>query len=1337
MFCKYCAIRCILIFALTSVSFTQISYRNTRPLTSPAAKGWAGSQTSDATPGIPIFRGWKHTADAGALRANCGANCVPSLAPEVGLHDLSMRPANTPAFSGFGLRPTIPAGTIPTDAVTADFNGDGHLDWAIVNGGDNSIWVYLGRGNGTANPPTIINLVGASPIWLTAVSLRNNGIVDLVIAEADSNTIGVLLGNGDGTFQAEAEYSVPAPPIFVVAADFNGDGKPDIAAGLLGIPSTGPVAMLPGDGSGHLGAALFTATNTPSSGVWLSIADLNKDGSPDLVIVDSVDNYPPHGGAQVYLNNGNGTFQAGQNFDLGTDGITPFSSALADLNGDGCIDAVDPQIFGVIDVYLGNCDGTFQDPPFAVYELGDVGYSAQLVDLNHDGNLDFVTSGFVLQGAGGSGLGELAGDLVCVMFGDGTGHFASGGVYRGEPSMIGIALGDFNEDGFPDIVTANEGSNSASIFLNDGHGGFGDPQGEMIGYLSPGVTNSPSGPFLFADLNGDGFPDIVSLENAIYYGQPMEIAAMLNDGTGKFAGPIRSPAWNSQSPFPWSDIVLADFRNTGQPDLLAIGGSVAFVPNTGGGHFGTVTLGPPAASGIMAVGDFNGDGKLDFVTATEENGITLQNQLSVFLGNGDGTFRAGQTLLFGAAEDSYSDPTSIFAGDFNRDGKLDVMVLTDGLYEMLGNGDGTFQAPILLFYPCGTITLADVNHDGWPDIIGLTDKFGAPASFVPTISIFLNQPDGTFKWSQSYTPYADSFEPGLIYGSSDLHFSFPIALGDFNGDHNLDLAIFQSPPAQKQYFLQILYGNGDGTFTPGYAAYPWSANYVAQFAADVDGDGLSDLIELDNYVASFNVVKAVSSSPAVQLHLITQPVRGNTGWGRVTLSAPSGSSTTVSFTTSDPNVTAPSVVIPAGTVSEDFSFSIGGGFNTASIFTIQAQAGSATATADGYVSPLPLPIMEFAPSALSFGYGNEGSTLGPLPITLYNRGNSALPVSSVQTGLGFSQTNNCGNTLAAGGSCTFQVSFQVSSGIFGLNSGYLTVFDTVHNIQQSMDVWGYGLGPSLYPCCLSFNTPLRSTSPAQTVTLTNRETSAIDISSSLGQPSQGFSEKNNCDGTLAAGGSCQFSVQFTPQEAGATVNVVSLSIKSSQSSEGFQITLFGNGTDSDFQINAQTPSQSIKAGQTATYDFSLSSISAFSGTVALQCSGFVKGAACSVTPSSEVLTQGETSAFTVNIKTSASGSAGIISPGSGLQWSGLIPSGLAIPAILLLAPSNRKKPRRRTIGLAGLLLFLISCGGGGTGGSSGTGGGATSGTPAGSYQFTVSGASGSLTHSVTINLNVQ
>jgi hypothetical protein len=165
------------------------------------------------------------------------------------------------------------------------------------------------------------------------------------------------------------------------------------------------------------------------------------------------------------------------------------------------------------------------------------------------------------------------------------------------------------------------------------------------------------------------------------------------------------------------------------------------------------------------------------------------------------------------------------------------------------------------------------------------------------------------------------------------------------------------------------------------------------------------LIELDNYNPSFNVVNSTTTGPAVQLDLLTTPLTGTTGTGRVILNVSAATPTSVSFLTSDPSVTVANVTVPAGSVSQDFAFSTGSGFNQLKVFSIEAQVGSATATADDYfLGPPPLPVIEFTPSKLFFPEVVTGGPSSTLPVTVKNVGAGMLTISLIQLGTYFSQT---------------------------------------------------------------------------------------------------------------------------------------------------------------------------------------------------------------------------------------------------------------------------------------------------------------------------------------------
>jgi subtilisin family serine protease len=908
-------------------------------------------------------------APASASKANGTAGPVAN--SSIGLGD----PQSIP---GFALHPDLPAGYLPTSVTTGDFNRDGKMDWAVSDGGSNDIWVYQGKGDGTAQLPTIISLTGASPLQVVAADLRNNGILDLVVAEADSQTVGVLLGNGDGTFQPEVTYYVPAPPLSLAVADFNKDGHLDVVVGLAADdPSIGPVATLLGDGTGKLGPPLTRPSDLGAIvfGTTTVVAkDLNGDGYPDLLVVDEEGAEP---GAYSYVNRGDGTFKLSQAIFESFADIFVTNIAIGDLDEDGCADAVTTEAYGVVRIFKGNCDGTFSGFPNVVTDgAGDGGVSIQIADMDGDGHLDVVTGGgyFGVDAI----FGWEASNLVSVLKGDGKGNVSQPKLFRGEPSMYGLALADLNGDGHPDVVVASMDTDTAATFINDGTGNFPGPWGGYVGYIinnGGGTINAPySSPFV-QDIDGDGKTDLAIIEQPDYASDPWNIAVSLGDGTGHFGPPIRSPIADAGGRI--VGMALGDFRNTGRKDLLTYelsaisetGIGLFFFPNTGGGQFALPTVIPISTTigsdqGIVTTGDFDKDGKLDFVFAsyaTTTNGTNTTEALSVgtFLGNGDGTFHQATPQSINISG-SIGVPASIFAGDFNKDGNLDVLVFTyangegrqgQNLIEFLGNGDGTFQPGKILFSNFGLCTVTDLNHDGLPDIVAFDEPLTTNAQYSAVgVSVYLGQPDGTFTLSQSYTPYSDIFAFPFLSANGQPQQPLGPMVADFNGDGNPDIAVFQSMTAYPQgnTYLQILAGNGDGTFTPTYNITDFHKFYIPTTAADVTGDGRADLIEVDGWPSSYNIIPA-TTGPAVQLTLPTNPVVGTQGTVTVNISVASASSTVVQLSASDTNIQiASSVTIPAGSVTVNVPFTIGPGFNSSKVFALNAQFGTQVASVYSY-----------------------------------------------------------------------------------------------------------------------------------------------------------------------------------------------------------------------------------------------------------------------------------------------------------------------------------------------------------------------------------------------------
>ena len=435
-----------------------------------------------------------------------------------------------------------------------------------------------------------------------------------------------------------------------------------------------------------------------------------------------------------------------------------------DADEDGKVDALVTDAFGILSFYHGNGDGAFSsDPNF--FGIGDVPYGIGAADLNGDGHLDVIISGV---NVGGGAYGGSAGNLVSVLLGDGAGSFSSPRVYRGDISAFTLAIADFNGDGHPDVVTANQDSDSAVLFINNGTGGFGDPQGNWIGYPEGGAVNAPMSGLISSDVNGDGFPDLALMEWNVLTSSYYQLTVLLNDGTGHFSDPVRSNAIDINVSSNFGDFVLADFRNSGHPDFLAIGLDpiystppfLAFAANSGSGQFGPLkTTTPAGAQGVIGVGDFNGDGKLDFVAASSALSSVNTTTCNMFLGNGDGTFRRGASQAFGG--NVFRSPAAAYVEDFNRDGRSDLIVfledntgwtLNDDLFELLGNGDGTFQPARLLFSHFGPMTVMDVNRDGHGDLIQSSFRWTADEQPLPAkFSLYLNQPGGSFLPKSTYS----------------------------------------------------------------------------------------------------------------------------------------------------------------------------------------------------------------------------------------------------------------------------------------------------------------------------------------------------------------------------------------------------------------------------------------------------------------------------------------------------------------------------------------------------------------------------------------------------------
>jgi Bacterial Ig-like domain (group 3)/FG-GAP-like repeat len=279
-------------------------------------------------------------------------------------------------------------GTSPQGLVVEDFNSDGFADLAVTDagpsngGGPYSVWILLGNGDGTFAPPGQPSSVDESPGQIVSADFNGDGIPDLALINGgDAEDIDVLLGKGDGTFLPVQGNFLGAEPNSLAAADLNGDGIVDlVVANAAGSGVAEGVSVLLGNGDG----TFQSPQNIPVNGIGsLTVGDFNRDGVVDLAIEDGED-----GSVGVLLGNGNGTFQTVQSYP-GTPGGTLILAA--DFNGDGFLDlAVPNSSNNTVQVFYGTGTGAFGAPQ--AYTAGsDIGALAA-ADFNGDGLSDLAAA---------------------------------------------------------------------------------------------------------------------------------------------------------------------------------------------------------------------------------------------------------------------------------------------------------------------------------------------------------------------------------------------------------------------------------------------------------------------------------------------------------------------------------------------------------------------------------------------------------------------------------------------------------------------------------------------------------------------------------------------------------------------------------------------------------------------------------------------------------------------------------------------------------------------------------------------------------------------------------
>jgi FG-GAP-like repeat/Cep192 domain 4 len=517
----------------------------------------------------------------------------------------------------------------------------------------------------------------------------------------------------------------------------------------------------------------------------------------------------------------------------------------------------------------------------------------------------------------------------------------------------------------------------------------------------------------------------------------------------------------------------------------------------------------------VTVGDFNRDGNLDIAVVS----YLPAGQVSIFLGNGDGTFRSGKAYAV-AVQPFYAATAS-----FRNNGILDLVVgdsLSDDVYVMIGNGDGTFQPPVA--YPTSgepdVIATGDFNGDGKVDIVAVAGygcdclevlpgngdgTFGAPVVAPFTLSdyaVAVGDFSGDGKLDVA-TIGDTEFEVAILLGNGDFTFrqggdytvgSSPqsIATGFFNRDDKIDLAVAVFEGAG----VGVLLGNGNGMFQQPVFYDTWFPTSVA--VADFNGDGKTDL------------------------------VASNAG------SAANAFASTVSvFLGNGDGTFEPGVMYSAGERADYVAVGDFNGDHQPDLVVVDGLRDTA-------MTLLNTGVASFSPTTpLLFPFQLVGTSSPVQTVTLTNTGAVPLKISSLKATGDFHLTSTCGSNVPPGANCAINVTFVPTS--TSTKSEAVIIEDSASTEPQAIELIGAGTVVQFKPASLIFaSQKVGTTSAPQMVQLSNQGAAPLDVSSVLlhGFHYQDFSETNNCPASLPSKATCTISITFTPNKTGIRTALV-------------------------------------------------------------------------------------------------------------------------------------------------------------------------------------------------------
>lgn len=466
--------------------------------------------------------------------------------------------------------PTVYSGLNGAQAIAVgDINGDKSPD--VVTTGINQYNVLVNNGDGTFQP-TVSTAFSGTDLYrgtLALADLDGDGYPELLLLDGSGNALNVAKNQHDGTFAAAQTYIVGSNPSAILVASLKNDKRPDVLVG-----ATDVVSLLLNKGDGTFPAL---SSQTGSRATDVIAVDVNNDGQPDIVSTNGDDTF------KVQIASGNGAFRAAQSYPVG---LLPQEIVAADVNGDGRQDLLVQAGNSQVQVWLNTGGGTFSLKSSFTFPSSSTKAPIAVADMNGDSRPDVV-------------VGSV--DKIYIFDGNGQGSFSQSKMLEVGAFVSGIALADLNGDGHTDIVVNT--TTGIFVYLGNGSGGF-QLSKKNYPFSVPAIA--------VADIDGDGIPDIVC-------GMPGSFM-LKGVGDGTFTQFTETTDEESFSGYEGPvSVAVADINGDGIPDVVTVdqaGVVGVFIQNSD--HSFTLETGyqTGASPSAIAVADVSGDGRADLIVST-------------------------------------------------------------------------------------------------------------------------------------------------------------------------------------------------------------------------------------------------------------------------------------------------------------------------------------------------------------------------------------------------------------------------------------------------------------------------------------------------------------------------------------------------------------------------------------------------------------------------------------------------------------------------------------------------------------------------------------------------